>query len=310
MRNKHFYKICQEVKKNLPEENDYIVGVSGGSDSLAVACAMHSEGYNVEAIIVDHQLQDSSHGVSEYAKSLLESYGIKSTIHKVNVVVSGNGMEDAARKVRYKALFSHGDNIVVGHTKNDQAETVLMGLKRGSGSSALTGMRIVTHREKGTIYRPMLENITKEDTQQACAELGLKYWDDPHNFSYEYTRVRVRDQVIPTINEQLGIDIIDKLSTTSFMIQQERDFISSYAQSVYDKAYVDNSINIDTVISEEKIIVSHVISMFIKENSGSIKKVWVDKVMDMMYKWNGQSGIDVKNGKIIRSKNYLEFVPC
>lgn len=295
----YMYEIRKELKKHLPKDRKYVIGVSGGSDSVALALAMSAEAYDFLAVVVDHQLQDDSAQFSEYARLLMNEHDIPCVVHKVEVNVTHTGIEDAARTARYEALFSHGENLVIGHTKNDQAETVLLGFQQGSGSSALAGMRIVSSHDKGIVYRPMLENITKSDTQNACDQYGVKYWNDPHNQCDDYTRVRVRNTVLPTMSEQLGVDMVNKLSKTAFMVQQERDFIDRFVDEAYVECVNVDTIDADKLASHDPLIVSNVIARFIKEHSGRVKKAWVDNVCNLVFNFKGNKTIQVKNGKLV-----------
>lgn len=293
------YKIRKEVKKHMPKDCRYVIGVSGGSDSIALAYAMKDEGYDFVAVIVDHQLQEDSAQFSESARSMLSSYGIESIIHKVDVPVTNTGVEDAARQVRYEALFSHGEHVVTGHTKSDQAETVLLGLKQGSGSSAIAGMRIVSKNTKGFIYRPMLEHITKSDTQKACDQYGVKYWNDPHNECDDYTRVRVRNNVLPVMSDQLGVDMIDKLATTAFMVQKERDFIQRFVDEAYTQCVAGDVIDVSVLSTHDPLIVSNVVARFIKTHAGCIKKSWVDSACTLVFDFTGGKVVQVRNGQLV-----------
>ena len=293
------YKIRKEVLKHMPQDRHYVIGVSGGSDSVALAYAMQDEGYDFLAVVVDHQLQDDSAQFSASARAMLEDYGISCVVHKVNVHITNTGVEDAARDARYNALFSYGENVVVGHTKNDQAETVLLGLKQGSGSSAITGMRIVSSHDKGTVYRPMLEHITKTDTQKACDQYGVKYWNDPHNECDDYTRVRVRNTVLPVMSDQLGVDMVDKLSTTAFMVQKERDFVQRFVDEAYHQCIVDGVVDVDALSSHDPLIVSNVIARFIKSHAGCIKKSWVESACALVFDFTGGKVVQVRGGQLV-----------
>lgn len=293
------YKIRKEVLKHMPKDRHYVIGVSGGSDSVALAYAMKDEGYDFLAVVVDHQLQDDSAQFSASAREMLKAYDISCVVHKVEVNVTNTGVEDAARTERYNALFSYGDNVVVGHTKNDQAETVLLGLKQGSGSSAIVGMRIVSDHDKGVVYRPMLEKITKSDTQNACDQYGVKYWNDPHNECDDYTRVRVRNNVLPVMSDQLGVDMVDKLSTTAFMVQQERDFVQRFVDDAYGQCVMGDTVDVDALSSHDPLIVSNVIARFIKSHAGCIKKSWVESACRLVFDFNGNKTIQVKNGELV-----------
>jgi tRNA(Ile)-lysidine synthase len=131
--------------------------------------------------------------------------------------------EAAARDARYAALRSaaerHGAAIVLtGHTRNDQAETILLGLARGSGPGSLRGMAELD----GLIGRPLLD-VTRESTHAAALAEGLDPWDDPHNSDERYSRVRVRHAVLPVMETELGPGIIDALARTADLVRDDDD---------------------------------------------------------------------------------------
>lgn len=303
------YTIRKALQTHLPKNNHYIVGVSGGSDSIALAYAMKDENYDFHAVIIDHQLQENSAQFSAYAQTLLTNYGIGSTIHKAHVHTDGKGIEDAARKARYDALFGYGENIVTGHTKNDQAETVILGLQQGSGPTALTGMKIISKHNKGTIFRPMLKNITKETTQKACESYGVKYWDDPHNQCDDYTRVRVRNTVLPTMSEQLNVNIVDKLASTAFMLQEERNFINTFTGNAYKECVKNDHVSIEKLAKHDPFIISNVITQFIKTHAGCVKKSWVETTCNLVTQYEGNKTIQVKGGNLIFKNKEIQWQP-
>ena len=303
------YTIRKALKTHLPKNNHYIVGVSGGSDSLALAYAMQDENYDFLAVIIDHQLQENSAQISDHTYLTLNNYGIAAKVDKVNVHLNGKGTEDAAREARYNALFAHGENIVTGHTKNDQAETVILGLQQGSGPTALTGMKLISPHDKGTIFRPMLKTITKENTQRACESYGIKYWDDPHNQCNNYTRVRVRNSVLPTLSEQLHVNIVDKLATTSFMLQEEREFVAKFIDIAYNESVTNDTISIEKLKTHDPFIISNVITKFIKTHAGCVKKSWVETTCNLVTQYEGNKTIQVKGGNLIFKNKEIQWQP-
>ena len=303
------YTIRKALQTHLPKNNHYTVGVSGGSDSLALAYAMKDENYDFLAVIVDHQLQENSHDVAQTTKALLTGYNIPTTIHKINIHENGKGTEDAARKARYTALFTHGQNIVTGHTKNDQAETVILGLQQGSGPTALTGMQIVSNHTNGTIYRPMLQTVTKETTQHACDTYDVDYWNDPHNQCDDYTRVRVRNTILPTMSENLNIDIVDKLTSTAFMMQEERNFINTFINTAYAECVENTLINIKKLAHHDPFIISNVVTKFIKTHVGCVKKSWVDTTCKLIQNYEGNKTIHIKGGYLTTHNHALTWTP-
>lgn len=305
----HTYKIQKELTANLPNNHHYILGVSGGSDSLALAHAMKQSNYNFTAVIIDHQLQENSAEIATQTQNILTTHNINSTIHKVTVEHNGTGTEDAARKARYNALFTHGQHIVTGHTKNDQAETVILGLQQGSGPTALTGMKTITTHGPNTIYRPMLQNITKLDTQKACDENQLSYWNDPHNQCDDYTRVRVRNTILPTMSENLNVDIVEKLSTTAFMIQEEREFVAKFIDIAYTESVTNDTISIEKLKTHDPFIISNIITKFIKIHAGCVKKSWVETTCNLVTQYEGNKTIQVKGGNLIFKNKKIQWQP-
>ena len=170
-----------------------LVAVSGGADSLALAAAANIEAEKLAikllGVTVDHQLQSGSKAQAERVVSQLDFPCIIESV----VVEKGDGLEAAARKARYEALEKVATErgavaVLLGHTKDDQAENVLLGLARGSGARSLSGMASVN----GIYVRPFLE-ITRKETEAACQELGLQPWQDPHNedFTFKIGRAHV-----------------------------------------------------------------------------------------------------------------------
>jgi len=161
-----------------------LVAVSGGADSLALAYALSVEAkklaITVIGVTVDHQLQAASTEQAERVVEQLSKFGIKCVIKKVNVDIK-EGLEASAREVRYEAINEVAQDesavaVFLGHTKDDQAETVLLGLARGSGTRSLSGMA----HHNGIYVRPLLE-ITRNQSEEFCKEVGLDFWNDPHN---------------------------------------------------------------------------------------------------------------------------------
>ena len=185
-----------------------LVAVSGGRDSLALADALAFEapraGLRPGALIVDHGLQPNSDQVALDVQEVLKRLGLDPVEILTVIVGSVGGPEAAARYARYGALEQAAitlgaSAVLLGHTLDDQAETVLMGLARGSGARSLSGMP--SHRG---IYRRPLLGVDRETTGAACSAAGLTPWDDPHNLSHEFTRVRVRSEVMPVLERGFG----------------------------------------------------------------------------------------------------------
>lgn len=190
------------------------------------------KGLALRAVVIDHGLQAAAAQVAELTCRRLEALNIEAVIVAVEVLPCGEGLEAAARDARYAALTaaaSPDEVILLGHTLDDQAETVLLGLVRGSGIRSLSGMPV----SRGQFLRPLLE-IERATTRQACIELGLKWWDDPHNQLDCFTRVRIRNRVLPVLESEIGPGITAALSRTAALARIDADYLDSLA-AAWDK---------------------------------------------------------------------------
>ena len=209
------------IKEYLPGVEHWCVALSGGPDSLAltaVAAAM----LPTTALIVDHGLQKGSAEVAAAARS--EALGLGCVEAEVLCVqVSGDGgPEAAARTARYCALdAARGDRpVLLAHTLDDQAETVLLGLGRGSGARSIAGMR----PHDPPWCRPLL-GVRRSMTQAVCAELGLTAWQAPHDTDRRYTRTRLRQEVMPLLEDVLGGGVAEALARTATALREDTDLI-------------------------------------------------------------------------------------
>ena len=210
-----------------------LIGVSGGADSMALAIGTYLEAREanteVIALIIDHDLQEGSAGVAEVAREDLLKRGITQVIiKKVNVVMT-DGLEASARRARYSAFNEaiselDPDFFFLAHTLNDQAESVLLGLARGSGTRSLSGMAEIN----GKFVRPLLD-VGREVTLACCVENQIVPWSDPHNEDPAYSRVRVRHEILPLMEERIGPGIVDALGRSAKILRQDSDALDSYA---------------------------------------------------------------------------------
>ncbi|MDQ1597205.1 MAG: tRNA(Ile)-lysidine synthase, partial [Microbacteriaceae bacterium] len=213
----------------------FLVALSGGPDSLALAAATAFEaGRLVDvaagAVIVDHGLQEGSADVAANAAAQARTLGLDPVIVKTVAVGTAGGPEAAARDARYAALAEASIEcgaaaVLLGHTLDDQAETVLLGLARGSGPASLTGMDY----RSGIFIRPLLK-IRRATTARFCVDSGMQPWIDPHNDDERFTRVRVRNRVLPTLEKELGPGVAEALSRTAIQLREDADALDLFAR--------------------------------------------------------------------------------
>ncbi len=220
--------------EKLEAGDKFLVAVSGGADSLSLAKALIIESQPLAlqpiAITIDHQLQAGSELQAQRVENQLKEIGYDQVLVKKVLVSLESGLEAGARDARYAAIGEGVEEtkavkVFLGHTRDDQAESVLLGLARGSGARSLSGMA----PENGIFVRPFL-SITREESEAACREWGLEFWNDPHNLNTEFTRVKVRREVIPYLEEHLDPGISRALVRSAALLRDDADALDLWAE--------------------------------------------------------------------------------
>ena len=292
-----------------------IVAVSGGADSLALAYALSAEAEKVAitviGVTVDHQLQAASSVQAEKVVAQLSKFGLSCVIKKVTVDIK-EGLEASARKVRYEALSEVAEKenavaVFLGHTKDDQAETVLLGLARGSGTRSLSGMA----HHNGIYVRPLLE-ITRTQNEEFCKEVGLDYWNDPHNQDSQFARVRVRTEALPVLEKSIGPGISDALARSSHLLRDDADALDHWAkreENHLDLLDLDCS-HLETLPRAIRTRILRAAIYAAGAPSGSVSAEHVSAVEALISAWNGQGALNLPGGvKVERISGRLSLSP-
>lgn len=274
-----------------------LLGVSGGADSLALAFTTQIEAKKLAirtiAIVVDHQIQTGSADIAKKVCEILNSGKIESQIVKVKVEVT-DGVEASARRARYEAFEKiakdmNASALFLGHTKDDQAETVLLGLARGSGARSLSGMAT----RNGIYVRPFLRN-SRAETLKACQELGLEPWNDPHNEDLSFLRVRARKKVLPIMESELGPGIADALVRSAQLLRDDADTLDYLANQFWSE---DKSLEIAALEKLPKAIRSRVLRLALAEKGAlQLSAEQIGQVEALISNWKGQGEVSLPAG--------------
>ena len=214
-----------------------VVACSGGADSLALLDATVFEaragGWRVLGATVDHGLQPGSDEVAARVVGQMAALGADETTTARVRVEGGPGPEAAARRARHAVLEEVAGRagaaaLLLGHTLDDQAETVLLGLARGSGGRSVAGMR----RAYGVVRRPLLD-LRRSQLRRACAARGIEPWEDPHNADPAFARVRVRTRVLPVLEAELGPGVTETLARTGEQLRPDMELLDDLAGTAY-----------------------------------------------------------------------------
>jgi tRNA(Ile)-lysidine synthase len=298
-----------------------LVACSGGADSLALAAATAFEapklGLRAGAVIVDHGLQASSQDVAAIAAAQCKSLGLEPVQVRAVEVGDEGGPEGAARTARYDALRDVADEagadvVLLAHTRNDQAETVLLGLARGSGARSLAGMAPVA----GILRRPFLE-VSRATTAAACLASGLRPWHDPHNDDPKYKRVRVRHEVLPVLEEALGPGVTEALARTAGLLRADADALDVLAADLAETAVrrTDGEVSCDVGLleGEPTALRTRALRQAALEagcRANDLTAGHVAAVDALVIDWRGQRWIDLPQGvRAVRRAGFIVLGP-
>ncbi|MCA0253568.1 MAG: tRNA lysidine(34) synthetase TilS [Actinobacteria bacterium] len=282
-----------------------LVACSGGADSLALAAATGiaggRRGLAVRAVVVDHGLQPGSDQVAARVADQLAP--LETTLVRVRVEVAGEGVEAAARKARYGALEQAAapeELVLLGHTLDDQAETVLLGLARGSGTRSLAGMPA----RRGRFVRPLL-GLRRVTTRAACAELGLEPWDDPHNAAPGFARARVRHSILPVLEAELGPGMAEALARTAELARADADLLDALASQARDRL-AGEGLDAGRLAELPEALRGRVVRAWLAEAGGrDLSAAHLNAVLALVTDWHGQGPLDLPGVRVGRREGRL-----
>ena len=300
----------------LPAGDLILVALSGGPDSLALAAATAFEapraGLRAGAVIVDHGLQPDSADVAGAASAAASALLLEPVLVRRVAVGGAGGPEAAARDARYAALDAArtevgASRVLLGHTLDDQAETVLLGLGRGSGAASLHGMAPVT----GVYLRPLL-GIRRAQTIACCADAGLLPWHDPHNADPAFTRVRVRGSVLPVLERELGPGVAEALARTADQLREDSDALDFFAAEIVeelaDHAEAGISLPVAALALNPAALRQRLIRLAVRsEFHVSLGRTHTLEVARLVTDWHGQGPLDLPGIRVERRDGLIVF---
>ncbi|GAA4266159.1 tRNA lysidine(34) synthetase TilS [Frondihabitans peucedani] len=304
-----------------PSTADVLVALSGGPDSLALAAAVAFEAprtaagstpLRAGAVVVDHGLQEGSAEVAERAAEQARALGLEPVLVRRVVVGSEGGPEGAARAARYAALEAAALEtgalaILLAHTLDDQAETVLLGLARGSGPTSLQGME----PRAGLFARPLL-GVRRETTHAFCADSGLDAWHDPQNRDPAFRRVRVRETVLPLLERELGPGIAEALVRTADQLREDSEaldhFAEEQAEELADHAEAGISLSVRGLEANPAALRQRLIRLAVEGEFGlTLSRRQTLDVARLVTDWHGQGPVSLPGVTVVRRGGVLHF---
>lgn len=293
-----------------------LVACSGGADSLALLAAAvfegHKAGLRVIGVTVDHGLQEGSAERAAAVVQQMAALGSDETVStRVRVEGGGLGPEAAAREARYAVLEQVADHtgaavVLLGHTRDDQAETVLLGLTRGSGGRSIAGMRRAFDR-----YRRPLLDVARTDTAAACAAEGIEIWADPHNDDPAFTRVRVRHHVMPVLEAELGPGVAVTLARTADQLRTDMEYLDGAADRALERVATASGLDVRRLEAEPAALrrrVLHAAALGAGALAADLAHEHVLAMEELVTAWRGQRWIDLPGElRAVRREGLIQF---
>ena len=305
------WEIRKAVKPWIADSSQTILfGCSGGADSMALALALFLEANQTKVIpvVVDHGLQDGSAQITSQTISKLKEIGYTQVETAVAQVKITDGLEASARRARYQIFNQFIDTyrpkyFLLAHTLNDQAETVLLGLARGSGARSLSGMAV----ENNIYVRPLLK-ISRQTTVAACHEGGIEIWSDPHNDDLRFARVRTRKNVLPNLEENLGPGITEALVRSADLLRDDADALDSFALEYFAQTDPLN-LSVNELERLPRAIRTRVLRLAIYQAgapAGSLSAEHINGAEALISDWHGQKELSLPGDvKLLRNSGRI-----
>ncbi|MCU1526755.1 MAG: tRNA(Ile)-lysidine synthetase [Frondihabitans sp.] len=317
-------EIARERAKTAPQDPaghltaDLLVALSGGADSLALAAAVAFEapraggGLRAGAVVVDHGLQEGSAEVAARAAEQARELGLDPVLVRRVEVGTAGGPEAAARTARYAALRGAATDtgaaaVLLAHTLDDQAETVLLGLARGSGPTSLQGMEA----RSGLFARPLL-GVRRATTHAFCVDSALTPWHDPQNQDPAFTRVRIRDTVLPMLERELGPGIVEALTRTADQLREDAAALDHFAQEqaeeLADHAEAGISLDVRGLLANPAALRQRLIRLAVEsEFAVTLSRAQTLEVARLVTEWHGQGPVSLPGVTVVRRGGVLHF---
>jgi tRNA(Ile)-lysidine synthase len=290
-----------------------LIACSGGADSLALAAAAAfagpRAGWRVGLVTVDHGLQEGSAQRAAAVASWARGAGLDPVAIAPVAIdpADPHGPEAAARNARYAALQARcheyaATALLIGHTLDDQAETVLLALARGAGPRGLAGMPARRDADGVTLLRPLL-TVTRATTREACRALGLKPWDDPHNSDGRYARARVRSFALPALVEALGPGVIGNLAQTAAQLAQDSAYLDELADDAREKCADGDVLSVTALAALPAALrarVLHSWALDLGATPAALGHRHVEALDRLVTAWHGQGAAALPGGIHVR----------
>jgi tRNA(Ile)-lysidine synthase len=290
-------RAVRECLADLPADALVLVACSGGPDSVSLAAATRAERARAGAVVVDHGLRPGSREEAAATADWLRATGLDPVVVETVEVGRADGPEASARRARYAALDLAAERlgacaVLLGHTRDDQAETVLLGLARGSGVRSLAGMPA----RRGIYRRPLL--ATPRSVVRAAVPGTATVVDDPHNVDDRFARARVRHTVLPVLERELGPGVAEALARTADLARDDADLLDALAAETY-AVDPDGGLPVERLAPLPAALLSRQVRTWLLGSGvplGALGADHVQRVVRLVTAWHGQGAVALPGG--------------
>lgn len=314
-------KIKSIIKKYdlINEEDKVLIGVSGGPDSITLLNTLYKLGYNICTAHINHGIRENADNDEKFVREFCEERNIPCFVKKVKLkeLESDMTLEELGRKIRYDFFDEimkqeNCTKIATAHNANDNAETVLMNIIRGSGMSGLKGIEI----SRGNIIRPLLE-VTRREIEEYCEKENLNPCHDESNDEAIYTRNKVRLELIPYIENNINSNVVNNINRMSEIISDEEEYINNQVDISYEECLIAEEegrvvCSLKRFNELETTIQKRLIIRFIGKVLGNVKDIERVHIQDILKLCKNNVGgkflTPNKNIKVAVNKGIVEYV--
>ncbi len=265
-----------------------IVGLSGGADSVSLLhYLLQNHKGSVVACHINHKLRgEESTRDMEFVKTLCERLNVPLYVYEVDVLElskqTGTGVEECARNLRYEIFdrlnrekFDGKAKIATAHTQNDNIETVLLNITRGTGLGGLCGIP----KTRGNIVRPIIA-WTREQVETYCEENGLEFVTDSTNLSDEYARNRIRHNVVPQLFA-INSAVLKNVQNMTDNLCDDRDFLQIHTQKALKKATLSSGFDASVISKNHNAVKNRVIARILEQNNIEVSSQRITQIIDI-----------------------------
>lgn len=319
--------IIDKVKNTITENKlikkgeSVLVALSGGSDSVAMLHMLFflsgELDFKLYAAHINHKIREEADSDEKFVVDYCNKLGVECFVKSADVITFARehsiSTELAGRKIRYEffdeVMKKNSINkLATAHNKNDSAESILLHLTRGCGIDGMCGIPVM---REGYIIRPII-GVLKGEIEEYCKENSLEYVVDKTNFEADYTRNKIRLNLIPMIENDLNSNFVDTLVENSVIFKETQGFIDEYTKQVYKRICDGEKLDVLNLLKEDTIIVRNAILMHYKsytKKHENLSKIYIDEIMKQMKKNDASKSLNLPNGisaKIEYAKLYFE----